>query len=170
MGGSRSGLRVAVESALSDTTFVQVRAEGKWLAKVKDKGRFITRAALGAMTVDEFDALPPELRFFAGGDRSIRGFDYQQIGETNAEGGVIGGEYAAVASAEYEHYFLGNWGAAAFVDAGDAFTSRFDVNVGTGIGLRWKSPVGLVRIDVAYGVVTDLEKEWRIHVVIGPDL
>ena len=90
------GLRVATEALLSDTTLIQVRAEGKGLTKVGERGRFITRAALGAMAVDNFDALPPELRFFAGGDRSLRGFDYQQIGETNAAGGVIGGEYLAV--------------------------------------------------------------------------
>jgi len=164
------GLRVATEALLSDTTLIQVRAEGKGLRKVGEHGRLIARAALGAMAVDNFDALPPELRFFAGGDRSLRGFDYQQLGETNAAGGVIGGEYLTVASAEYEHYFREDWGAAVFVDAGDAFTSRFDLNVGAGVGARWKSPVGLVRLDVAYSVVTDLEKGWRIHVVIGPDL
>ena len=164
------GLRVASEALLSDTTLIQVRAEGKGLTQVGERGRFITRAALGAMAVDKFDALPPELRFFAGGDRSLRGFDYQQIGETNAAGGVIGGEYLVSASAEYEHYFHEHWGAAVFVDAGDAFTSRFDANVAAGVGVRWKSPVGLVRLDVAHPVVTDLEKEWRIHVVIGPDL
>lgn len=164
------GLRFAFESLLSDTSFTQARVEGKWLRKLGDDGRFIARAALGAMVVDDFDALPPELRFFAGGDRSIRGFDYQQIGETNATGGVIGGEYLVVGSAEYEHYFLDNWGAAVFVDAGDAFKSNFDANVGTGIGLRWKSPIGLVRVDVAKPVVTELDDSWRVHLVIGPDL
>lgn len=164
------GLRFAYESLLSDTSFTQVRAEGKWLRKVGDDGRVLMRAALGGMVVDDFDALPPELRFFAGGDRSIRGFDYQQIGETNATGGVIGGEYLVVGSAEYEHFFVDNWGAAAFVDAGDAFKSNFDANVGAGIGLRWKSPIGLVRVDVARPVVSDLDDSWRVHLVIGPDL
>lgn len=164
------GLRVAHESLLSETSFAQARAEAKWLQQIGADGRAILRAALGAMLVDDFDALPPELRFFAGGDRSIRGFDYQQIGETNAQGGVIGGEYLAAASAEYEHYFLENWGLAAFVDAGDAFTGRFDVNVGAGVGLRWKSPVGLVRLDVARPVTSEFEQSWRIHLVIGPDL
>jgi translocation and assembly module TamA len=164
------GLRFAFESLLSDTSFTQLHAEGKWLRKVGEDGRFLARAALGAMVVDNFDALPPELRFFAGGDRSIRGFDYQQIGEVNSTGGVIGGEYLAVASAEYEHYFWDNWGAAVFVDAGDAFKSNFDANVGAGIGLRWKSPIGLVRVDIARPVVTELDKSWRVHLVIGPDL
>ncbi len=122
------------------------------------------------MGVRNFDDLPPELRFFAGGDRSIRGFDYEAIGEQNSAGGIIGGKYVAIASAEYEHYFVENWGAGVFVDAGDAFSSSFDVNVGTGIGLRWRSPLGLLRVDVARAVVTDLKKEFRIHLVIGPDL
>ena len=84
---------------------------------------------------------------------------------------MIGGRNLVVASAEYEHYFLQNWGAAVFVDAGDAFTSEFNANVGAGIGLRWKSPVGVVRIDFAAPVKTDLEDSGlRFHIVIGPDL
>lgn len=164
------GLRIAYESALSDTSFAQARAEAKWLRQIGEDGRVILRAALGAMAVDDFDALPPELRFFAGGDRSIRGFDYQQIGETNETGGVIGGEYLIVGSTEYEHYFLDDWGAAIFVDAGDAFTGGFEANAGAGLGVRWKSPVGLVRLDVARPVVSDFDDGWRVHLTIGPDL
>src|SRR5690606_17764014 len=121
----------------------QIRAEAKWVRPASRQSRLILRAALGAMVVDDFDALPPELRFFAGGDRSVRGFDYQEIGEVNETGGVIGGKYLTVASAEYEYYFLQNWGAAVFVDAGDAYSSSFEANVGAGIGLRWRSPVGI---------------------------
>jgi translocation and assembly module TamA len=164
------GLRVAAESVASDTSFAQVRAEAKWLKKVREHDRVILRGMLGGMIVDDFDALPPELRFFAGGDRSIRGFDYQQIGDLDARGEVIGGEYQVIASAEYEHYFLPNWGVATFVDAGDAFTNQYDTNVGAGVGLRWKSPVGLVRLEVARPVVSDFDHSWRIHLVIGPDL
>ena len=163
-------LRAAPESPLSDTTLVQLRTEAKWILAVTKKSRAILRAAFGAMAVDDFDALPPELRFFAGGDRSVRGFDYQQIGETNDSGGVIGGKYLATASSEYEHYFLSDWGAAVFVDAGDAFSSKFNANVSAGIGVRWRSPVGLVRLDLAKPVVTELKDSFRIHIVIGPDL
>jgi translocation and assembly module TamA len=164
------GLRLAADSLLSDTSFAQARAEAKWLTQIGEDGRVILRAMLGGMVVGDFDALPPELRFFAGGDRSIRGFDYQQIGDLDAAGEVIGGEYQIIGSAEYEHYFLDNWGAAIFVDAGDAFTQQFDANVGAGIGLRWKSPVGLVRLEVARPVVSDFDHSWRVHLVIGPDL
>jgi translocation and assembly module TamA len=164
------GLRLAADSLLSETSFAQARAEAKWLTQIGEDGRVILRAMLGGMVVGNFDALPPELRFFAGGDRSIRGFDYQQIGDLDAAGEVIGGEYQIIGSAEYEHYFLANWGAAIFVDAGDAFTQQFDTNVGAGIGLRWKSPVGLVRLEVARPVVSDFDHSWRVHLVIGPDL
>ncbi len=164
------GLRLAAEQAFSDTSLAQVRAEAKWIRPAGRRGRLILRAAAGAMVVDDFDALPPELRFFGGGDRSIRGFDYQAIGDTNADGGVIGGEYLTIVSTEYEHYFLENWGAAVFVDAGDAYSSELNANVGAGLGLRWRSPVGLVRLDVAVPVVTDLDDGVRVHLVIGPDL
>lgn len=164
------GVRLALESLASDTSLAQIRTEAKWLKQVGEDGRVIARGALGAMAVDDFDALPPELRFFAGGDRSIRGFDYQQIGELNETGGVIGGQYLVVGSIEYEHYFLNDWGAAVFVDAGDAFTHEFDANAGTGIGVRWKSPIGLVRLDVARPVVSDFDHEWQVHLTIGPDL
>jgi translocation and assembly module TamA len=124
------------------------------------------------MTVGDFDALPPDLRFFAGGDRSIRGFDYQNIGEVNANGLIIGGEYLAVASGEYEYYFTEDWGAAVFVDLGDAFKDHFSLNVGAGVGLRWKSPLGPIRVDVGFPVETELplQNSWRLHVLLGPDL
>jgi translocation and assembly module TamA len=163
-------LRAAPESPLADTSFVQFSSDAKWIHSPTEKGRLILHGGLGAMAVDDFNALPPELRFFAGGDRSVRGFDYEEIGETNASGGVIGGRYLVYAGAEYEHYFLRNWGAAVFTDAGDAFDTTFDANISVGVGLRWKSPVGIVRFDVAKPIVTDLSDGFRLHIIVGPDL
>jgi translocation and assembly module TamA len=164
-------VRFAAEGLLTDTSLAQIRADGKWIRPAGHLSRLILRASVGAMQVADFDALPPELRFFAGGDRSIRGFDYQQLGETNAAGKVIGGQYLTVASAEYEHYFLEKWGGAIFVDAGDAYTDQFTANVGAGIGLRWRSPVGVVRLDLGVPINSKVDDDsLRIHVVIGPDL
>lgn len=164
-------LRLAAPGLLSDSSLAQVRGDARWVQPAGRGSRVLLRASLGALETSNFDALPPELRFFAGGDRSVRGFDYQAIGERNSTGGVIGGRNLVVASAEYEHYFLANWGAAVFVDAGDAFSSELNANVGAGIGLRWKSPVGVVRVDFAVPVTTDLEDSGlRFHIVIGPDL
>lgn len=166
------GLRLASDAVVSDTDIAQAFSSVTWLLPQGDNGRLKLRGEAGAMAVGNFDALPPDLRFYAGGDRSIRGFDYHEIGETNANGTVIGGRYLAIASAEYEYYFRENWGAAVFVDAGDAFTDGFSVNVGTGVGVRWKSPLGPIRLDFGFPVVTNLEPEdsWRIHLQLGPDI
>jgi translocation and assembly module TamA len=165
------GLRFAPENVLSNTSFSQATADAKWIHRLGQRERLILRTSLGAMVVDDFNELPPELRFFAGGDRSIRGFDYQELGTTNAAGKVIGGTYLTVVSAEVEHYFLPKWGAAVFVDGGDAFkTGEFDMNIGAGVGVRWRSPVGVVRVDVAKPVLSDLAHALRLHISIGPDL
>jgi translocation and assembly module TamA len=166
------GLRLASEALVSDTDIAQTWVRGTWLLPQGERNRFRLRGELGAMSVGDFDALPPDLRFFAGGDRSVRGFDYHEIGEVNANGLVIGGEYLAVISGEYEYYFNEDWGAAVFVDVGDAFTNGFSLNVGTGVGVRWRSPLGPIRLDVGFPVQSELptEQGWRLHVLLGPDI
>jgi translocation and assembly module TamA len=157
----------------SSTQFAQLRADAKWIRGIGKRQRVILRGSLGAMDVGNFDELPPELRFFAGGDRSIRGFGFQTIGPHNENGLVIGGEDLVVGSAEYEYYFQRNWGIAAFVDAGDAFSGfgNFRTRVGAGVGLRWRSPVGMVRADIGTPVRDpDGNTGIELHVIIGPDL
>lgn len=164
-------LRGGYEGLASDTSFAQARADAKWIHSLGRRDRFIARGALGATWVDDFDRLPPELRFFAGGDRTIRGYGFETVGPRNAAGKVIGGKNLAVLSAEYEHWFVRDWGAAVFVDAGDAFTGTdFDARVGAGVGLRWRSPVGMVRVDVGVPVSDRYESGVQLHLVIGPDL
>ena len=166
------GTRLASEAIASDTDFVQGFARITWLLPQAERGRFKLRGEVGAMTVGDFDVLPPELRFYAGGDRSLRGFDYHDIGEVSANGNIIGGKYLAIASGEYEYYFNEDWGAGVFVDAGDAFSDSFNVNVGVGVGLRWRSPLGPIRVDVGFPIQTDLptENSWRLHILLGPDI
>jgi translocation and assembly module TamA len=166
------GTRLASDALVSDTNIVQSWSRITWLLPQGDKGRIKLRGEVGAMAVGDFGALPPDLRFFAGGDRSIRGFDFDEIGEVNDRGIVIGGKYEAIASAEYEYYFLENWGAAVFTDAGDAFTDRFKLNLSVGVGARWRSPLGPVRIDVGFPIESaqPLQQSWRLHVLLGPDI
>ena len=157
----------------SSTTFAQVRADYKWIEGIGRNQRIILRASAGATSVGDFDKLPPELRFFAGGDRSIRGYSYQTIGPENATGLIIGGEDLLVGSAEYEYYFTRNWGIAVFTDAGDAFTGfgNYKTRVGSGLGLRWRSPVGMVRVDLGTPIHDpDGRTGVQLHLTIGPDL
>ncbi len=183
--------RAGSSAVLSDTDFAQVSADAKWIHGIGERSRFIARGAFGATQVDDFESLPPELRFFAGGDRSIRGHAFQTIGtplpddlvpvalercaarpQRPCQELVIGGKFLAVASAEYEYYFKPNWGIAAFVDTGDAFTTFDDYRqrTGVGIGARWRSPVGMVRVDLGVPVNDDRASGVELHIVIGPDL
>jgi translocation and assembly module TamA len=163
-------LQAAHDAALSDTSVARMRVYGKYIHSLTPSDRLIVRGDGGAMLVSDFDRLPPLLRFFAGGDVSVRGFDFEELGPKNAGGQVIGGRYLAVGGVEYEHYFLEKWGAAVFADVGNAF-DKFgeDMAYGFGAGARWKSPVGLVRADVAMGFF-DGANTFRLHLVLGPDL
>ncbi len=160
----------ASESLLSDISFAQVVLRGKYIHGLTDKSRLITRAQIGATSVSDFDQLPSSLRFFAGGDNSIRGFDYESLGPENDKDEVVGGRYLAVGSIEYENMFYGNWGGAVFTDFGNAFNDWSDtIEYSVGFGIRWRSPVGLIRVDIAQGI-SDEDKPIGLHIVIGPDL
>ncbi len=170
-GGRLSlSLSGASDSILSDTSFGQMVLRGKYIHSVSKKGRFITRGTLGVTEVRDFNQLPSSLRFFAGGDTSIRGFDFESLGPLGADGKVEGGRYLAVGSVEYEQMIVGNWGAAIFSDFGNALNSWNDpLEYSIGVGVRWRSPIGLIRVDVAAGLSAD-NNPIGFHVVIGPDL
>ena len=110
------------------------------------------------------------MRFFAGGDQSIRGFGYRNLAPKDEEGELTGGRYLAVVSAEYSYPVADEWRAAVFIDAGNA-ANKFNNNIatGAGVGAIWQSPVGPVRIYVARGH-NDEENTWRLHLLMGPSL
>jgi translocation and assembly module TamA len=154
-----------------DTRFAQALADVTWIHAIGRRDRLILRGNAGITSVADFSQLPPQLRFFAGGDRSIRGYAYQAIGPRNGYGLVVGGQRLLVGSATIEHYFTRNWGMAAFVDSGDAFDGTdFHARTGAGIGLRWRSPVGMVRVDVGVPINNPYYHGAQLHIVIGPDL
>jgi translocation and assembly module TamA len=158
----------------SDIDFLQMRAEGRWVRGFGRRNRLLLRAEAGTTISGQFPDFPPSLRFYAGGDRSVRGYGYKEIGQfiEDADGRryVFGGKHLAVASIEFERMFSREWGGAVFVDAGDAFDEVFEAEVGVGIGLRWRSPVGPVRLDVAHGFGDAAQHSVRLHLNIGPDL
>lgn len=165
----RADLRGGSADVLSDVSFSRLELTLSWTRALGPDTRLLLRGEAGALWTDSFDRLPPSQRFFAGGDRSIRGYPFREVGPQNADGDVIGGERLLTSSAELEHLFHGNYGAAVFVDAGDAFMNSLDIKVGAGIGFRWRSPVGMVRFDVAHPF-DDPNDDYRIHLTIGADL
>jgi len=133
----------------SSVSFLQARLHLKFAYATFLGGRLISRVDLGATAVDDFEELPSSYRFYAGGDNSVRGYDYKSIGQRDQSGEVIGGRYLTTASLEYEQRIIENWSLAAFIDAGDAFSKNLNLKFGVGLGVRWYSMVGPVRIDVA---------------------
>ncbi len=160
----------ANESLISDTDFNQLRGHLKFISSLSLRNRMIARGEFGSTSTSEFDELPSSVRFFSGGAQSVRGFKYQSLGPTDDSGDVVGGRYLVLGSIEFEHYFGDRWGAAVFFDIGNAMDDLDDdLERGAGFGLRWKSPVGPVRIDLASAISRD-GKPWRLHINIGPDL
>lgn len=162
-----------LKSAFSETTFLHVGISGNLILPLGDRMRLLLRGEQGRVVSDNFDRLPPSERFFTGGSSSVRGFGYRDIGPKNDEGVNLGGNTLVSASAEVDYLITSNWGVAVFTDAGNATNDeQFDLYKSYGIGLRYKTPIGLVRIDVAHPVnkLNDTDNDYKIHLNIGPDL
>jgi translocation and assembly module TamA len=160
----------AGKSLGSDASFVKTVVGGKLIVSFLPGWRFIGRGSLGATLVDSIDDLPPSLRFYTGGDQSIRGYAYKEIGTTDSSGAVVGGRYLAVGSAEIEKKVTEAWSLATFWDVGNATDDlNLDFKQGVGAGVRYRLPFGQVRLDVASAVLED-GTPIRIHLTVGADL
>ncbi len=160
----------AHDKVFSDQSLMQAKVQGKYLRTFDNKDKLILQGAAGSTAIDELDDMPKSLRFFAGGQNSVRGYDFESLGEVDENGDVIGGKHLLTTSVEYEHPLVGKWSGAAFVDAGNAFDSPADATLktGAGVGVRWRSPLGPVRADIA--VPTDNTGDPHFYFSLGPDL
>jgi len=156
----------------SDTAFLQLETAGKIILPLWSTARILMRAEAGWTLKQDFSDLPFSVRYFAGGDYSVRGYDYKTLGPTDAEGKVVGGSDLLVGSIELDQRVFNNWSVAAFVDIGNAFDNYKDLSLKTsvGAGIRWYSPLGPVRFDVGVPLDNDAPDDWRIHITLGPDL
>ncbi|WP_428985290.1 autotransporter assembly complex protein TamA [Shewanella corallii] len=176
---STYSIQYADPSLGSEIRLTKMQASYLWVDTFFSKHRLVARLDLGINLVPDEDLarVPPSLRYFAGGDNSIRGYGYQELGPTidteTPEGTlreVIGGRYLAVGSLEYQYYLTPSWRLAAFVDAGNAFDkNEFKPVVAVGPGIHWISPVGPIKLDVGFGLnkTATLDRSWRIHLTMG---
>ena len=157
----------------SDADFIKVWGRAKWLTTFFKHHRFISRVEQGAIWVDEIKNIPPSIRFFTGGDQTIRGYSYDSISPKDSSGQLIGGQYISVASIEYDYEIVNNWRIAFFVDSGTATNSykkdEVEWKTGIGPGIRWVTPLGPLKLDFAFAV-SEPGSPWRIHFSMGPDL
>jgi len=164
----------AADKLGSNTDFGQLQLDGRFIEGLSNKGRLLARVALGftkakvAMNLPNMKLyqLPESLLFKTGGDYSIRGYEFEQL--RGASG--LGSLYLFNTSFEYEHLLMDKWSVSTFVDSGNVFESFSKIlfKNSAGLGLRWQSPVGPVRIDVAWAL-NEPNKPYRIHFNIGPD-
>lgn len=151
----------------SDVDFAQLHARAAWMHPFGDRNRLLLRGEIGHVFTGSFNQLPPSLRYYAGGDNSVRGYSYQEIGP-RINGQNVGAPNLLIGSVEFEHRFTQTWGAAVFADDGDAFEHTPRSNLGVGFGLRWRSPVGPIRIDLAHGF--NSAAPVHLHLNIGSEL
>lgn len=165
----RMELLGASRDLLSDTSLVQLKGDMLSLWPLPADLTLMLRLQGGSTWQDDpISDLPASLRFFAGGDGSVRGYGYQTLGPKDAAGEVIGGKNLLVANLELERRFNENWGGAVFYDIGNAFDSfsQYELEQGAGIGVRRYTPVGSLRLDLARQVGTPKES-FRVHLSVG---
>lgn len=167
----------------SETRLARLQAKFKWIDTFFDNHRIVARMDLAANLANENELafIPPSLRYFAGGDQTIRGYGYQELGPyldyLDADGKVnrevIGGRYLMVGSLEYQYYVTPTWRVATFVDAGNAFdNNQFEPVVSVGGGIHWISPIGPIKLDLGVGLkeTNTIDRSWRIHLTMGTEL
>ena len=154
----------------SDIDVLNSKAEAKGLITLGTAGhRFLARTQIGAVGTNDFQRVPPFLRFFAGGDQSVRGYGFRQLSPVDENGDRVGGRFLLESSVEYQYPLSQRWRLASFVDQGNAFDELGDrLKTGVGVGIRWVSPVGPLRLDIARAL--DSPERFRLHFSMGPEL
>lgn len=154
----------------ADNAFLRVDAGHKQLIHLGGTQLLVARAELGTIATGDINQIPSSQRFFTGGDTTVRGFDYESLAPADANGELIGGRYLTVGSLDYSIKVAPSWRAAVFTDTGRAFNDIDEPwHKSVGLGVRWLSPVGQIRVDLAFPLDQD-ETSWRLHIFMGPPL
>ena len=154
---------------MSSTSLTQLRLNGGLTLPVREFDQILLRGSLGSSLSGDFNKVPISLRYFTGGDMSVRGYGFKSLGATDAAGNVVGGEHLLVMSAEYQWMFKNPFGMAAFVDTGNAFNgTEIELKTGAGLGALWRSPVGMVGLYLAHGFENE-DESFRLHFSLGAE-
>jgi translocation and assembly module TamA len=150
---------------LTDEKFLRLYLRGQMFKPLGEAGTLVLRGEFGAVAAKEKLGVPSTFLFRAGGDQSVRGYGYRELG-VRENGAIVGGKYLLTGSAEYQYYFRPPWGVAVFYDVGNAADKVGDLKPksGFGVGARWRSPVGPINVDLAYGHAV---KKARLHFSLG---
>ncbi|MCL7979849.1 MAG: autotransporter assembly complex protein TamA [marine benthic group bacterium] len=177
--GHRLNLKLggALDGVLSTASYLNANLDAKLIRSVGRRVRAIARGQVGYIVTDEIRDLPPTRRYVTGGDQTVRGYAFESLGPAlpgeTEEGDplLIGGKALLLASAEADYEVIPSWRLAVFGDAGNALADFSDIELeyGVGAGIRWVSPIGMIRFDGAFAV-SEPGTPFRVHFIIGPDL
>ncbi len=154
----------------STSNFARLRVRGNWDTMLGSHWGVGARATLGALWLHgPIAALPPDLRFFAGGQNSLPGYAFQSQGPTDAAGAVVGGRMLAVGGIHLDRFLSKDWAVGAFYDVGNAFDNfaHFHALQDVGIGARWYSPVGPIVLDLAHPLIAPRAPAIRVVLSVG---
>jgi translocation and assembly module TamA len=168
------GMAFGVGSTLATQQYPYGRIHARALAYQplgNDAGRLALRAQAGTVLARDGTSLPSTQLFLTGGDTTVRGYAYNELGITLPDGLTTAGRYMTQASVEWQRPIRRNgeltqWESTLFIDAGSVADrpAELQAKVGVGVGARWKSPVGPLQIDLAYGVAV---QRLRLHLIVG---
>lgn len=182
---SRGQIQGGINATWGDKYLISLEFSNEWwyssddLLKIYGRSKFlrtyhghqiVASVELGAIFTDSIYNIPSSMRFFTGGDQTIRGYDYESIAPVDDLGYLVGGLYLTVLSFEYRFPIHDNWKIATFFDAGTATDDFSDqISTSTGLGVIWSSPVGPIRLYIAKPL-TDTSNSLALHFMIGPEL
>jgi len=164
----------ADESLGSNISFWQMRFNSWNIWSFGNSNRLLLRTAAGYTHADSrnvlgvnFNQMPEYYEFRAGGARSVRGYSFESLFPSDA---ITGGKHQLVASIEYEREIIPDWSLAVFLDGGNAFNDfdNIDEKLGAGLGIRWRSPFGLARIDLGIPL-DDADESFQVYITVGPE-
>ncbi len=167
--GFRAEVLASTGQLGSDTNFTRVDVRDDRRFRLNDDWQIYLRAEIGASVVGDFEELPAQYRFFAGGDQSVRGYGYEELSPVDANGNKIGGRHLLTGTFELQRNLPKNLVGAVFVDAGNAFDKFGDpLEYSAGIGLRYRLPFLSVGIDIAQSI-SDTSRSPRFHINFTPE-
>ncbi len=156
-GWELTGLvKLASEALASDISYARLHVKSRMLFPIGENGRLNLRGEAGFADASDFERYPSSLRFYAGGDQSVRGYKWQALGPVDHNGEVTGGRNVLTTTIEYDHKVTDKWVAAGFFDAGNAYNDTLEkVFMGAGFGVRYILPIGLARADLGFPLTSD---------------
>ncbi len=164
----------AVELWKDSKIFYRTEFVFKAVSAVGENGRFIYRFQQGANVCPDSVAVPASMRFFAGGDQTLRGFSYNSVSTRNSIDELTGSKYMTSGTIEYEFPIgIANSRGAVFLDSAmltNNYSRDHHIQWGPGIGYRYISPYGIAKVDIAYGIDNQRDKKQiKLHLQFGPE-